>query len=182
MMKQFHRARISLRDMGKDYTVLTINQANKETLSLEKSSNIVAQTIEVNATNSISKLQTKNISNNIKTVKTVPFISIQNRCTKNKIRRFHVKSIEKVNGLSYEVINLTSSVLWGKKHWPFWRYWILMESFLTKKREGFWANFIYRGKGTLDSVRVGVMLTSMVLWGRTENKIILKVQSDPFVT
>ena len=67
MMKQFHRARISLRDMGKDYTVLTINQANKETLSLEKSSNIVAQTIEVNATNSISKLQTKNISNNIKT-------------------------------------------------------------------------------------------------------------------
>ena len=67
MMKQFRRARISLRDMGKDYTVLTINQANKETLSLEKSSNIVAQTIEVNATNSISKLQTKNISNNIKT-------------------------------------------------------------------------------------------------------------------
>ena len=30
-MKQFCRARITLRDMEKDYTVSTINQANKET-------------------------------------------------------------------------------------------------------------------------------------------------------
>ena len=57
MMKQFYRARISLRDMEKDYTVSTINQANKETPCLQTSSNIVAQTIEVNSiSNSIPTL------------------------------------------------------------------------------------------------------------------------------
>ena len=56
MMKQFYRARISLRDIKKDYTVSTINQTNKETPCLQISSIIVAQTIEVNTTNSISKL------------------------------------------------------------------------------------------------------------------------------
>ena len=71
MMKQFYRARISLRDMEKDYTVSTINQANKETPCLQTSSNIVAQTNEVNSisnsyTNSISKLETENINENIK--------------------------------------------------------------------------------------------------------------------
>ena len=66
MVKQFYRARISLGDMEKDYTVSTINQANKETPCLRTSSNIVAQTIEVNTTNSISKLETDNINENIK--------------------------------------------------------------------------------------------------------------------
>ena len=49
MMKQFYRAKISLRDMEKDYTGSTINQANKETPCLQTSSNIVAQTIKVNS-------------------------------------------------------------------------------------------------------------------------------------
>ena len=66
MMKQFYRARISLRDMEKYYTVSTINQANKETPCLQTSSIIVAQTIEVNTTNCISKLETENINENIK--------------------------------------------------------------------------------------------------------------------
>ena len=35
--------------MEKDYTVSTINQANKETPCLQTSSNIVAQTNEVNS-------------------------------------------------------------------------------------------------------------------------------------
>ena len=43
--------------MEKDYTVSTINQANKETPCLQTSSNIVAQTIEVNSiSNSIPTL------------------------------------------------------------------------------------------------------------------------------
>ena len=105
MMKQFHGARISLRDMEKYYTVSTINQANKETLCLQTSSNIVAQTTEVNTTNSISKLQTENINENIKNsssdhhhyskeieyVKTIPGTSIRNRATKTNFRRYHVK-------------------------------------------------------------------------------------------
>ena len=98
MMKHFYHARISLRDMEKDYTVSTINQANNETPCLQTSSNIVAQTIEVNTTNSISKLQTENINENIKNsisdhpldskeieyVKTIPGTSIFNRATKTK--------------------------------------------------------------------------------------------------
>ena len=59
MMKQFYRARISLSDMEKDYAVSTINQANKETPCLQTSSTIAAQTIEVNTTNSVSKLETQ---------------------------------------------------------------------------------------------------------------------------
>ena len=96
MMKQFYRARISLRDMEKDYTVSTINQANKETPCLQTSSIIVAQTIEVNTTNCISKLETENINENIKNsssdhpddnneieyVKTIPSTSTRNRATK----------------------------------------------------------------------------------------------------
>ena len=50
-MNQFYRARISLRDMEKDYTVSTINQANKKTPYIQAYSNIIAQTIEVNTTN-----------------------------------------------------------------------------------------------------------------------------------
>ena len=60
MMKQFYRARISLRDMEKYYTVSTINQANKETPCLQTSSNIVAHTIEVNTTNTIYYIKTRN--------------------------------------------------------------------------------------------------------------------------
>ena len=52
--------------MEKDYTVSAINQANKETPCLQTSSNIVAQTIQANTTNSISKLETENINENIK--------------------------------------------------------------------------------------------------------------------
>ena len=67
MMKQFYRARISLREMEKDYTVSKINHANKETPCLQASSNIVAQTIEVNTTNSISKLETEMLTRTLKT-------------------------------------------------------------------------------------------------------------------
>ena len=67
MMKQFYRARISLGDMEKYYTVSTINQANKEARYLQTSSNIVPQTTEVNATNSISNLQAKILTRTLKT-------------------------------------------------------------------------------------------------------------------
>ena len=62
MLKQFYRARISVRDMEKTCTVSIINQANKEIPCFQTSSNVVAQTIEVNTTNSISKLETENIN------------------------------------------------------------------------------------------------------------------------
>ena len=89
--------------MEKDYTVSTINQANKETTCLQTCSIIVVQTIDVNTTNSISKLETENINENIKNsssdhtddsseveyVKAIPDTSIRNRAT---IRRYHVKS------------------------------------------------------------------------------------------
>ena len=55
MIKQLHHARTSLRDMEKNYTVSTINQVNKETPCFQTSSNIAAQTTEVNKTNSLSK-------------------------------------------------------------------------------------------------------------------------------
>ena len=129
MMKQFYRARISLRDMEKDYTVSTINQANKETPCLQTSSNIVPQTIEVNGTNSISKLQTKNINKSIKNsssdqhhdskeieyVKTNPGTSIRNCATKTKLDDIMLNQIEKGNWLSHEVINLALSLLWEKR-------------------------------------------------------------------
>ena len=53
--------------MEKDYTVSKINHANKETPYLQASSNIVAQTIEVNTTNSISKLETEMLTRTLKT-------------------------------------------------------------------------------------------------------------------
>ena len=67
MTKQLYRARISLTEMEKDYTVPTTSQANKKTPSLYTFSNVVAHKIEINTTKSISKLQTENIKNqNIK--------------------------------------------------------------------------------------------------------------------
>ena len=132
MVKQFYRARISLGDMEKDYTVSTINQANKETRCLQTSSNIVPQTIEVNATNSISKLQAKNINKSIKNsgsdhhhnskeigyVKTISGTSIRNLATKAKLDDIMLNQIEKGNRLSHEVINLALSFFMGKKrHW-----------------------------------------------------------------
>ena len=117
--------------MGKDYTVLAINEANKETPCLQTYNNIVAQAIEVNTTNSISKLETENINENIKNsssddprdskeiqyVKTIPGTSIQNRATKTKLDDTMLNQIEKGSRLSHEVINLASSFLWEKKRW-----------------------------------------------------------------
>ena len=148
--------------MEKDYTVSTINQANKETTCLQTCSIIVVQTIDVNTTNSISKLETENINENIKSsssdhphdskeieyVKTIPGTSIQNRATKTKLG--HVKSDRERK--SFVPWSNKSGIVsfMGKKHWGIWRYWIGMESVLTKKRREFWANFIDRRKGTLD--------------------------------
>ena len=129
MMKQFYRARMSLRDIEKDYTVSTINQANKEARCLQTSTNIVPQTIEVNATNSVSKLQTKNINKSIKNsssdhhhnsketeyVKTIPGTSTRNRATKTKLDNIMLNQIEKGNRLSYEVINMALPLLWEKR-------------------------------------------------------------------
>ena len=131
MMKQFYWERISLRDMEKDYIVSTINQANKETPYLQASSNIVAQTIEVNTTNSISKLETENINENINNsssdhphnskeieyANTIPDTSIRNCATKTKLDNTVLNQIEKGSRLSQELINLASSLLWEKKHW-----------------------------------------------------------------
>ena len=121
---------MSLRDMEKDYTVSTINQANKETPCLQTSSNIVAQTIEVNTTNSISKLQTENINENIinsssdhphdskeiEYVKTIPDTSIRNCATKTKLDDIMLNQVKKGTRLSHEVINLASSLLWEKRN------------------------------------------------------------------
>ena len=110
--------------MEKDYTGSTINQANKETPCLQTSSNIVAHTIEVNTTNTISKLETENINENIKSssrdhphdskeieyVKTIPGTSIRNRATKTKLEDM-LNQIEKGSRLSHEVTNLASSLL-----------------------------------------------------------------------
>ena len=88
--------------MEKDYTVSTINQTHKETPCLQTSRYIVAQTIEVNTTNSISKLHTENINENIKNsssndphdnkeieyVKTIPGTSIRKRTTTTKLDDF----------------------------------------------------------------------------------------------
>ena len=116
--------------MEKDDTVSTINHANKETPYFQTSSNIVAQTIEVNTTNCISKLKTENINENIKNsssdhphdskeieyVKTIPGTSIRKRAPKTKLDDIMLNQIEKGGQLSHEVINLTSSLLWGKKY------------------------------------------------------------------
>ena len=116
--------------MEKDYTVSTINQANKETPCLQTSSNIVAQTIEVNTTNSISKLQTENINENIinsssdhphdskeiEYVKTIPDASIRNCATKTKLDDIMLNQVKKGTRLSHEVINLASSLLWEKRN------------------------------------------------------------------
>ena len=109
----------------------TINQANKETPCLQTSSNIVAQTIEVNTTNSISKLETENINENINNsssdhphnskeieyANTIPDTSIRNCATKTKLDNTVLNQIEKGSRLSQELINLASSLLWEKKHW-----------------------------------------------------------------
>ena len=92
MMKQFYRARISLGDMEKDYTVSTINQANKETTCLQTCSIIVVQTIDVNTTNSISKLETENINENIKNSSTDhPNDSNEIEYVKNNSRHVNTK-------------------------------------------------------------------------------------------
>ena len=105
---------------------------NKETPCLQTSSIIVAQTIEVNTTNSTSKLATENINENIKNssndhsndsneieyVITIPSPSIRNRATKTKLDDIMLNQIEKGSRLSHEVINLASSSFMGKKkHW-----------------------------------------------------------------
>ena len=80
--------------------------------------------------NSISKLQTESINENIKNsssdhphdskeigyVKTIPGISIQNRATKTKSDDIIYNQIEKGNRLSDKVINLASSLLWEKRN------------------------------------------------------------------
>ena len=120
MMKQFYWARISLRDMEKDYIVSTINHANKETPYLQASSNIVAQTIEANTTNSMSKLEiiNENINNSssdhphnskeIEYVNTIAGTSIRNRATKTKLDNTVLNQIEKESRLSQELMNLGS--------------------------------------------------------------------------
>ena len=116
--------------MEKDYTVSTINQANKETPCLLTSSIIVAQTIEVNTTSSILNLETENINENIKNsssdhpddsneiefVKRIPGTSIRNRAAKTKLDDIMLNQIEKGSWLSHEVINLASSLLWEKRN------------------------------------------------------------------
>ena len=91
----------------------TINQANKETPCRHASSNIVAQTTEINSTNSISKLETENINNiknassddlhnskEIGNIKTIPGTSIRNRTTKAKLHDIMLNQIEKETGHS----------------------------------------------------------------------------------
>ena len=84
--------------MKKDYIMSKICLANKETPCFHMSSNIVSQTIEINITNSISKLKTENIIENIKNtssddphdnreieyIKAIPGTSIRNSVIKTK--------------------------------------------------------------------------------------------------
>ena len=161
--------------MEKDYTGSTINQANKETPCLQTSSNIVAHTIEVNTTNTISKLETENINENIKNssrdhphdskeieyVKTIPGTSIRNRATKTKLDNTTLNQIEEGNRLSHEAINLASSFLWEKTLGDLkildWNGFsshkeeerILGKFYLSKKRN---IGYLFTGK-------VGIMLT-----------------------
>ena len=196
MMKQFYRARISLRDMEKDYTVSTINQANKETSCLQTSSNIVAQTIEVNTTNSISKLETENINENIKNsssdhpddsneieyVKRIPGTSIRNRATKTKLDDIMLNQIEKGSWLSHEVINLASSLLWEKRNIGGFEDTVLeWNQFSQRRRKDFGQVLFIEEKEYLFTGKVRVILTFAIRGATTENKIILKTQSEPFV-
>ena len=196
MVKQFYRARISLGDMEKDYTVSTINQANKETRCLQTSSNIVPQTIEVNATNSISKLQAKNINKSIKNsgsdhhhnskeigyVKTISGTSTRNLATKAKLDDIMLNQIEKGNRLSHEVINLALSFLWEKRDiGGFEDTGLEWNQFSQRRGKDFWQILFIEEKEYLFTGKVGVMLTFVIRWATTENKIILKTQSEPFV-
>ena len=153
----------------------TINQANKETPCLQTSSNIVAQTIEVNTTNSISKLETENINENINNassdhphdskeieyVKAIPGTSMRNRATKTKLDDTMLNQIKKGSRLSHEVI-IWHHVFYGKKTLGDLKIldWngisshkeeerILGKFYLSKKRN---IGYLFTGK-------VGVMLT-----------------------
>lgn len=79
------------------------NQTNNDIPFIHTSSNIVTQTVEINNANSLSKLNTENINDNIKN--TNSDINIEYRICKNnsrhvntkpsyrsKIRQFHVTS------------------------------------------------------------------------------------------
>ena len=113
--------------MEKDYTVSTKNQTNKEILFIHISSNLVTETVEINTTNSISKLETENINDNIKNlkddvhdneeieyVKAISGMSIRNRTT--KLNGFILYQIEEGNRLPHDVINLASSLLWEERN------------------------------------------------------------------
>ena len=114
--------------MEKDYTVWTTNQTNKEILFIHISSNLVTETVEINTTNSISKLETENINDNIKNlssddvhdnkeieyVKAISGMSIRNRTT--KLNGFILYQIEEGNRLPHDVINLASSLLWEERN------------------------------------------------------------------
>ena len=195
-MKQFSRARISMREMEKYYTMSTINQANKKTPCLQASSKIIAQTIEVNTTNSISKLQTGNINESIKNsssahhqgikeieyVKTTPGTSIPNRATKTKLNDIMLNQIEKGNRLSHEVINVASFLLWEKRDiGGFEDTGLEWNQFSQRRGREFWQILFIEEKEYLFTGKVGVMLTFVIRWATTENKIILKTQSEPFV-
>ena len=113
--------------MEKDYTVWTTNQTNKEILFIHISSNLVTERVEINTTNSISKLETENINDNIKNlkddvhdnkeieyVKAISGMSIRNRAT--KLNGFILYQIEEGNRLPHDVINLASSLLWEERN------------------------------------------------------------------
>ena len=150
--------------MEKDYTVWTTNQTNKEILFIHISSNLVTERVEINTTNSISKLETENINDNIKNlsddvhdnkeieyVKAISGMSIRNRATKIKIRRFYIIS-DRGRKSAAAWCNKSGIITFmgRKKHWQHWRYWIGMESVRTINEKGFWANFISWRKGTWD--------------------------------
>ena len=111
--------------MEKDYTVSTTNQTNKEILFIHTSSNFITETVEINTTNSISKLENENINDNIKNlssddvhdnkeieyVKAISGMSIRNRTTKAKLDDFMLYQIEEGNRLPHDIINLASSLL-----------------------------------------------------------------------
>ena len=116
--------------MEKDYTVSTTNQTNKEILFIHTSSNFITETVEINTTNSISKLENENINDNIKNlssddvhdnkeieyVNTISGMSIRNRATKAKLDGFMLYQIEEGNRLPHDIINLASSLLWEERN------------------------------------------------------------------
>ena len=155
-MKQFYRVRISLRDMDKDYIMSTINQVNKDIPCLQTSSNIVAQTIEVNTTNSISKLRTENICENIKNlssddpldrkeieyVETIPGTSMRNRAIKTNLNSIMLNQIDKESQLSHEAVNMASFLLWEKETLADLEILDWNEISSHKEEERLWENFI----------------------------------------